>query len=160
MCPLVLTAPALPVVQHAIQWSEHTRQETRDRVMRCFSDATRMVREWKMPAWDDERKDGQYNNSVRTVSTTAGFRASGPPPVILLRALEPVPVPDDGVSRVDIHRGDKLLGWANYRKDLVTKVIEIPGHHFNIFHTEETLEATTEGIRKACLELEAMAGKV
>jgi pimeloyl-ACP methyl ester carboxylesterase len=148
VCPVVRTPPRLPVVQHAIQWSEHTRQETRDRVMGCFSEAMRMLKEWSLPVWDGEHHKGR-----------SGFRgplASRPPPVVLLRALEPVPVPEGGVSRVDVHRLDSQLGWGNYRKDLITEVIDIPGHHFNIFHTEDTVDTTTEAIKRACLELEGL----
>jgi thioesterase domain-containing protein len=146
VCPVMMDVSRMQLVQHAMQWSEHTRQETRERVMRCFSEAVRMLGEWTLPVWD-----GQQGK---------GFRASvarRPPPVVLLRAMEKVPVPGgEGVTRVDIHRTDRQLGWGNYRKDLITKVIDIPGHHFNIFHTEDNLDATTEAIRRACSELEGI----
>lgn len=140
VCPLVAEGwkPPVPVVQHAVQWSELTKEETKERVTRCFGEAMRMVGEWTLPVWDGV--------AVR----------SRPPPVVLLRAVDAVPVEGEGMTRVDIHRSDHQLGWGNYRKDLVTKVIDIPGHHFSIFHTEENLDTTTEGIKKACEELETM----
>ncbi|KAK4240168.1 hypothetical protein C8A03DRAFT_13475 [Achaetomium macrosporum] len=162
VCPLVLAAPFMTVVQHAIEWGEHTRQETKDRVMRCFSEAHRMVREWTLPVWGEEESNtnGQVEkrqgNGFRTTWTSPR-----PPPVVLLRATDPVPLPEgvqEGVSAVDINRRDPLLGWGKYRRDLITKVMDIPGHHFSIFHTEETLETTTEGIKWACRELEALNG--
>ncbi|KAK4044902.1 Alpha/Beta hydrolase protein [Parachaetomium inaequale] len=156
VCPVVVPGqPAVPVVQHAVQWSKHTKQETKDKVTRCFTEARRMAGEWELPrVWGSPEEDGEGKDGVAASSTAA----KRPPPVVLLRATEPVPVPEgsDGVSRVDVHRSDRLLGWGNYRKDLITKVIDIPGHHFSIFHTEATLESTTEGIKRACLEIEAM----
>ncbi|KAL2132243.1 hypothetical protein VTI74DRAFT_4066 [Chaetomium olivicolor] len=154
VCPVVLTEPALPVVQHAVQWGEHTKHETKERVTRCFEHATKMVRDWTLPTWGDEEaqdKEGKngFHGSVRSPK-------GRPPPVVLLRAMDRVPVSKEGVSRVDIHREDQLLGWGNYRKDLITKVMDIPGHHFNIFHTDESLETTTEGIKMACSELETL----
>ncbi|KAJ4302062.1 hypothetical protein N0V88_002198 [Collariella sp. IMI 366227] len=98
VCPLVTAESTVPVVQHAMQWGEHTKQDTKEKVMRCFVDATRMVREWTLPIWGDEET----------------------------------------------------------QEGLITKVLEIPGHHFNIFHTEEALEIATAGIKKACLEIEAL----
>ncbi|KAK4157527.1 Alpha/Beta hydrolase protein [Chaetomidium leptoderma] len=151
VCPVVRTAPLLPVVQHAMKWGEHTRQDTKDRVMRCFSEAIRMVGEWPMPAWEEGHQEKEHHGS-----RPKGSLANRPPPVILLRAMEPVPSPEGGIARVDIHRGDQLLGWGNYNKDLITKVMDIPGHHFNIFHTDDTLETTAEGIKRACVELEGM----
>ncbi|KAK3308279.1 Alpha/Beta hydrolase protein [Chaetomium strumarium] len=180
--PHALAAPFMKVVQHAIKWSEHTRQETKDRVMRCFSEAHRMVREWMLPAWgaaDEESKGatatttigqktekGQQNGLRPTTAWATTSLAPRPPPVVLLRATDPVPLPEDvqdganvnvNVNAVDINRRDPLLGWGKYRQDLITKVMDIPGHHFSIFHTEETLETTTDAIKWACRELEVMA---
>jgi thioesterase domain-containing protein len=145
VCPVMMDVPRVQLVQHAMQWSEHTKQETRERVMRCFSEAVRMLREWTLPVWDGQHGKG-FGAPV----------ARRPPPVVLLRAMGKVPVPGEGVTRVDIHRTDRQLGWGNYREDLITKVIDIPGHHFNIFHTEDNLDATTEAIRRACAELEGI----
>ncbi|KAL2162870.1 hypothetical protein VTH06DRAFT_6706 [Thermothelomyces fergusii] len=136
VCPVIATASWRPIVEHNIVWSENTREETKRKVMGCFADALRMVKEWTLPDWD--------------VDTT-------PPPVVLLRALERVPEPGECLSRVDVHRSDPLLGWGRYRKDLITRVIDIPGHHFSLFHTEENLDAATEAIKKACREIEMWA---
>ena len=147
VCPLVLDLSnggkgRLRVVQHAVQWSEYTRQETKDKVMWCFAEAMRMLGGWKLPVWKGE---GPADD------------APPPPRVVLLRATDAVPVVEEGVARVDLHREDRLLGWGGYQKHLVTKVIDIPGHHYNIFHTDETLDATTEAMRRACLDLEGMS---
>jgi thioesterase domain-containing protein len=164
VCPMVLTTPVLPVIQHDVQWGKHTKQETKDRILRSFAQATKMVREWTLPVWDcnkqvanhEEKQENGTNGNGRITLPKANSTTARPPPVILLRAIEPVPVPEEGLSRVDVHRGDSLLGWGGYRKDLITKVVDIPGHHFNIFHTEENLETSTNEIKKACLDLEEM----
>lgn len=65
-----------------------------------------------------------------------------PPPTILLRCNEYVPVSKSktpgAVSRVDIARDCRTLGWDEYNPDLVQYVLDIPGHHFNVF-TEENV---------------------
>ncbi len=148
VCPTILdtlngSKGKVKVAQHAVQWTEHTRQETKDKVMWCFAEAMRMLGEWKMPVWKGEG--------------TLVDGAPPPPRVVLLRAKDAAPVVEEGVARVDVHREDPLLGWGGYQKDLITKVVDIPGHHYNIFHTDETLDATTEAIRRACLDLEGMS---
>lgn len=128
-----------------------------------------MVSEWTLPTWGDEtpREDTSETDTEGDSSDTFSRRASlhansvrifTPPPVILLRATKSVPVLEEGVSRVDIHRTSDLLGWDQYRPGLVTKVIELPDvHHYNLFSTEEALVRATDKINEACLELEAMS---
>ncbi|KAH6850406.1 Alpha/Beta hydrolase protein [Chaetomium sp. MPI-CAGE-AT-0009] len=142
VCPLAPAAGSRPavVVPHAVQWHEHTRPETREKVTRCFAEALRMVGEWTLPVWEDKAGDGPR-----------------PPPVVMLGARERVPVAD-GVSRVDLHREDRLLGWGGYRKDLINEVIDIPGHHYNIFDTDDNLDAATEAIARACVLVEKLDG--
>jgi thioesterase domain-containing protein len=169
VCPRAIAAPApfMNVVQHSMKWSEHTRQETKDRVMRCFSEAHRMVREWTLPVWAEEESNAhrqveEKEEEQQQQQRNGGFRSPPrPPPIVLLRATDPVPLPEgvqEGVNAVDVNRRDPVLGWGKYRQDLITKVMDIPGHHFSIFHTEETLETTTDGIKWACRELEALHG--
>ncbi|KAL2169565.1 hypothetical protein VTG60DRAFT_5877 [Thermothelomyces hinnuleus] len=154
ICPVIAAASWRPIVEHNIVWSENTREETKQKVMRCFSEALRMVKEWKLPDWEGEEGEEGEKGEEGDDGERAPLR---PPPVVLLRALECVPEPGEGLSRVDIHRSDPQLGWGLYRKDLIAKVIDIPGHHFNLFHTEENLDATTEAIKKACREIEMRA---
>ena len=137
----------IPIVQHAIEWNERTRQETRDSIMRCFQDASAMVAKWTPPTWEDEIPDRPI-----------GAKTIAPPPVLLLRAELPVPVKGEGVSRVDVRRDDRLLGWGEYRNDLIADVVDLPHcHHFNIFIGEEALDLATEKINKACRDLEAIS---
>lgn len=157
VCPILRVALPMPLVQHVMKFSEHTKEETRERVLRCFAEAVRMVGQWTVPEWGERREQkGSGARSSVNLGRSSLPPPPPPPPVILLRATDPVPVPDGGVTRVDVHRNDPLLGWGGYREGFITKAVDIPGHHFSIFHTEETLETTTEAIKRACLELEEM----
>ncbi|KAK0727453.1 Alpha/Beta hydrolase protein [Lasiosphaeria miniovina] len=165
VCPLsLLSAGDVRVVLHVVEWNENTRQETRDAVMRCFSEAYRMLGAWKLPTWRDDggqngAGNGHNGTSPTTPSTTAGSLPPPPPPTILLRAQERVPVAEPGgVARVDVCRNDRQLGWDQHHRDLIKQVHDIPGHHYNIFSTDENLDAVTDMIKKACFELEAMRG--
>ncbi|KAK3326231.1 Alpha/Beta hydrolase protein [Apodospora peruviana] len=142
---------AARIVQHAIAWNDNTKQETRDAVNRCFTEAGTMVRQWTLPTWGDE------DVSEKNEPVEAAAKDLRPPPVILLRAQEVVPVGEEGVSKVDISRSDRLLGWGHYRKDLIVQVVDIPGHHFSIFQTEWRLDIITEKLQKACRDLERIA---
>ncbi|KAK1835922.1 Alpha/Beta hydrolase protein [Podospora conica] len=137
--------PSLP---YNPQWSKQTRQETKDAVTQCFSEAMRIVAEWPLPTWGDEEEE----TGRTVVHARLPNPKCAPPPVILLRAQDPVP--GDGVSRVDQNRGDRKLGWNRYRPAFLTQIVDIPGHHFNIFSTEENLEAVTAKLKKACEDLE------
>ncbi|KAK4669551.1 uncharacterized protein QC763_204000 [Podospora pseudopauciseta] len=125
----------LKIIRNGAAWGPHTKEETKRKVTRCFSESSRMVGEWELPSWEGRK----------------------PPPVILLRAKDKVPVPGEvegTVSRVDVCREDKHLGWDGYRKGLITKVVDIPGHHFNIFSEMDNVDVVTEEIGRACGELE------
>lgn len=135
------------IAQRVVQWSESTRQETREAVDRCFEEAGRMVREWTLPVWDPTGQKGREKTSSKALL---------PPPVILLRAKELVPVVSEGVSRVDGYRQDRYLGWEHYRTDLIVRVDDIPGHHFNIF-SDPHVDIVTEKVRRACMEVESWA---
>ncbi|KAB5576016.1 Alpha/Beta hydrolase protein [Coniochaeta sp. 2T2.1] len=125
------------IVQHVAEWSENTKQETKDAVQRCFDEAVRMVGEWELPRWEE-----------------AHDKEMKPPPVWLLRAEKAVPVLEEGgVSRVDTYRGERYLGWDQYRRDMVFRVEDVPGHHFNIFGWDH-IDAVTEKLKKACGEIE------
>ncbi|OIW29453.1 alpha/beta-hydrolase [Coniochaeta ligniaria NRRL 30616] len=139
------------IVQHALEWGSSTKEETRQAVKRCFDEAGRMVREWRLPTW--EAREGDDGEMYEPVMPGEDLR---PPPVWLLRAEEPVPVLGEGVSRVDTYRKERYLGWDNYREGFIVKVEDIPGHHFNIFSFEH-VDAVTEKLRQACVEVEHWA---
>ncbi|TPX18300.1 uncharacterized protein E0L32_011798 [Thyridium curvatum] len=142
ICPLKWQHIDVPIVSRKLEWSPSTKEETRVAVTRCFEQAGRMALAYRPPA----------------------FREA-PPPAILLRALEPVPVPASedgggggglGMLRVDVHRTDPRLGWDEYRKDLFYRIDDIRGHHFSIF-TFENLGDVHEKMVDACRTLEELS---
>ncbi|KAK4203032.1 Alpha/Beta hydrolase protein [Triangularia verruculosa] len=144
------------VIKNGVAWGPHTKEETKQKVTRCFAESSRMVGEWELPKWEAQPVAPTPFDGIGRWEM---MREIKPPPVILLRARERVPVPGEAegtVSRVDVCRDDSMLGWGEYRKDLITKVVDIPGHHFNIFSNMANLDVATEEIRKACLELEGL----
>ena len=70
------------------------------------------------------------------------------PPTILLRATDCVPREDPGITIVDGYRKDPRLGWDNFSKTMFTEVIDVQGHHFDIFSLER-VRATTRAVREA-----------
>ncbi|KAL1841013.1 hypothetical protein VTJ49DRAFT_7529 [Mycothermus thermophilus] len=149
-CPFApLPIPAPRVVQHVVEWGPLTREDTKRKVQRCFADALRVLGQWTLPEWADAaQQDGRCEKEV----------PHPPPPVVLIRATGMVPVVEPGVARVDIHRSDPQLGWGRYRKHLVRRAIDVPGNHYNLFQTEETLETVTKAIQQACAGLEDIGG--
>ncbi|KAH8879581.1 alpha/beta-hydrolase [Thozetella sp. PMI_491] len=148
VAPDTIKKEAIQIHEDEISWGANTREETRRAIMACFRESTRMIRDWTLPTWEDAgAKDSA--GSPRT------WRRR-PPPAILLRATETVPLAGR-TSRVDLARDDRLLGWGNYRDDLIAKVVDIPGHHFNIFAVEENTNAVTEAIKQACDDIEQLA---
>ncbi|KHE80294.1 hypothetical protein GE21DRAFT_6864 [Neurospora crassa] len=141
-----------------MQWGPHTKPETKEAVLRCFHEARRMLAFWELPSWP----------SVAAAATAAAdgdgttrTGPMGPPPVVLLKAKENVPLQEpqedeEEVSRTDVHRGDGQLGWGKYHEGMVRKVIEVEGHHFNLFTEERRAEQVTKGVREGCEILERL----
>jgi thioesterase domain-containing protein len=122
------------VVNLPIVFGENTTDATKASVKRSYEQAIRMVREWRPPRWDPD----------------AGIK---PPHTILFRAMEAVPVtedaPENAVARVDVQRDKPKLGWENYGYDLIQKVVDIPGHHFNIFDLKH-VDDLSQKLKAAC----------
>ncbi|KAK2754878.1 putative secondary metabolism biosynthetic enzyme [Arachnomyces sp. PD_36] len=141
--------PSMPVFR------ETCSPETKARVRRCLGLAVEMVNAWEMPRWGVKDAGPSENGTARASSAS-------PPPAVLLRATEPIPVPggevsaEDAESSLDVHRRSKFLGWESYGVqegggyDLVKAVADVPGHHFNLFQDEENAAVVTEKIRWAC----------
>ena len=72
------------------------------------------------------------------------------PRTILLRCHEYVPVSrsnnPEAISKVDVVRDYRLLGWDEYNSNLVQCVIDVPGHHFNLFAEENVSSAAQMSI--------------
>lgn len=82
-------------------------------VLRSMKRACKLVDEWTIPDWRS--------------------KADGPPPVLLLRCNETVPVSNDRTEAMSVDRWRHLpmLGWE-MTGGLVRAVLDIPGHHFSL----------------------------
>ncbi|OJD13956.1 hypothetical protein AJ78_05643 [Emergomyces pasteurianus Ep9510] len=79
------------------------------------------------------------------------------PKTILFRCDDYVPVsrPEipGAVCRVDIVRELHTLGWEKYPNNFTPTVLNIPGHHFNVF-TDDYIDEVSAQIKHACRMLE------
>lgn len=119
------------------------RPEVRTAIHRSFALSRAMIEAWTLPVW------GQKKNSE------AAQRYSLPPPTVLLRAKQAVPMSEpETIAWVDLLRKNPTLGWSlYYGKDGIQQVLDIPGHHYNIFELQH-VEETTANLDKACRLLE------
>jgi thioesterase domain-containing protein len=106
---------------------------------RAMREARRMVGEWTVPTWDSKDLDSR-------------------PPMVMMRAKERVPTDNDSQhSGLDVNRAHKMLGWDEYDAELFTDVIDIDGHHFDIFENDR-IPGTTASLIKALAKLDLAAG--
>ncbi|CAH0021011.1 unnamed protein product [Clonostachys rhizophaga] len=105
-------------------------------VQAAFSSARRMIDEWKPPIW--------------------GGKDTFPPPAILLKASDYVLGQGDEVATVDIARQTQRLGWDEYEHKFIRIVLNIAGHHFNIF-AEDKVQELTRKVMMACTMLETQS---
>lgn len=131
-----------------------TKDEMRARVSHCMSLAFAMVKAWVPPVWQGCEDKATYERRVeaeesltRRMGRQYGVIASKanmdmeklppPPQTVLLKCAEYVPVTKSdvpgAVAWVDVVREQEKLGWQDYPYDFISAVLEIPGHHFNIF---------------------------
>ncbi|EHK19583.1 uncharacterized protein TRIVIDRAFT_46311 [Trichoderma virens Gv29-8] len=101
---------------------------------RCMAEAVRMVRQWRLPEWPGRL----YNRRPR---------------VVLLRAKEYVPTKDGRIVGLDLNREDDLLGWGDYDEEMFCDVLDVDGHHFDMFAFER-IDAMTKSIKKGLDRLE------
>lgn len=100
---------------------------------RAMFEARRMIMSWQAPTWEG---------------------ASSPrPPVVLLRAKKAVPVEGEGVGIADVYRSDRNLGWNRYEEGFIEHIIDVEGHHFDLF-AFENITGITAAIRKGLQRLE------
>lgn len=144
ICPIGAKTRTEMLGKRAVGFDGHfgpsTKPETIERVTWCFTEARRAVATYEPPSWDAK---GALKSYVC-------------PPVILLRAKETVPVQSGDVSFVDIVRDDRSLGWNAYRKGFFEEIVDVPGHHFNIFAWEH-VEVVSQKMIQACAKLERMS---
>lgn len=112
---------------------------------------------------NDDDDEGEASRARRIAGTTTtatmttlGSRAPvpavphGPPPTVFLKARNYVPMKHKGeICSLDVLRDQDDLGWCRYHVGFLGKIIEMDGHHFDLFAWER-LAGTTEKIREAC----------
>lgn len=101
---------------------------------RCMGEAVRMVRQWRLPEWPGRL----YNRRPR---------------VVLLRAKDYVPSKDGRTVGLDLNREDEKLGWGDYDDEMFCDVLDVDGHHFDMF-APERLDGITRSIKKGLDRLE------
>lgn len=155
------------VVPYKQKFGPNTKKETIEGVERCFAEAINAFETYQLPSWGEADRQTEYEVTNGTDGTENGVTHSHThapsskvqcPPTILLRAREAVPTGPEEVSFVDLTRQERMLGWDKYRKDLIEEVVDIPGHHFNIFAWEH-IDTVSEKLMAACTTLEKMATK-
>ncbi|KAM5450209.1 hypothetical protein MaudCBS49596_004584 [Microsporum audouinii] len=148
------------IVPHKLQFGKYTKPETQQLSANCMTQALEMVQNWTLPVWrgcSDEavysRRVALENDLSRKMKTkqpnvereeeydaTPIGELAPLPQTVLLRCNEMVPVstPEDptAICRVDVARDLEKLGWEQYGYDFISAVLQIPGHHFNIFSDE------------------------
>ncbi|KAK7426465.1 hypothetical protein QQZ08_007060 [Neonectria magnoliae] len=97
-----------------VNTSEEGKSKNQILSQRAMTEARRMIKTWDLPVWE---------------GSLAGRR----PPTAMLRAKAYVPTEGEGVSLVDTYRLDRNLGWDRYEEGMLTEVLDIEGHHFDIF---------------------------
>ena len=145
----------------------------RERVSHAMKQAHSMIRMWSPPVWkgckdpeDYARRakldetltekfgplaDGDGEATKNEEGAATGMDSLPPAPrTILLRCKEYVPVTNTdkpgAIGRVDVIRDREKLGWDEYGYELISSVLEIPGHHFNIF-TEDYVSGSSDVLR-------------
>ncbi|KAM0283297.1 hypothetical protein ACHAQH_002594 [Verticillium albo-atrum] len=115
--------------------------------------AVEMIQKWELPVWSWE-EGKQAEVGVNGYSATVPRVPGGPPPTVLLRAQDCVPTKTaGGSSRVDFYRDQRDLGWSRYHPGFIGEILDVEGHHFDLFEWAR-LTATTNKIRDACELLE------
>lgn len=131
------------------QFGPSTKPETIERVSRCFTEARAAVAAYRLPSWPRAGEGAGPGGG-------AVIGRGGRPPAILLRAGEAVPVEPGEISFVDTARGERTLGWDDYRENLFLDIADVPGHHFNVFAFEH-IDNITVKLAEACTKLESTA---
>lgn len=105
-------------------------RQTQERLMATLVRATSLADQWRVPGWTMPRPP---LGAQRQMSLTLSHRPV-PPPVILIRASEMVPMTDSEVKCVlDRTRILPQLGWEDMHPDFVSHVFSVQGNHYTLF---------------------------
>lgn len=145
------------------------------KVQQANKHARQMIRDWYPPSWRTRTLTNQSSRSNVLAEEAAGAAQddvsdsstlsaehrslpSSPPPAILLKASQYVPIQDASdegkLAIVDVCRETKRLGWEEYEHNFIRVVFDINGHHFNVFAEDKVQQLTTK-ISMACAMLDA-----
>lgn len=131
-------SPVRPAGFHGLVAPTKTSEEgkTKNEILsqRCMAEARRMVVEWNVPAWQ-----GRY----------AGRR----PKMVLLRATNCIPTDGPGIHGLDVDRNDAILGWGRHDEAMFEHVVDVQGHHFDLFAMNR-IDSTTAAVRRGLEKLE------
>ncbi|KAH7309545.1 Alpha/Beta hydrolase protein [Stachybotrys elegans] len=106
-------------------WDTRGKTKTQILSQRAMAEACRMLETWEAPVLTRRR-----------------------PRMILLKATLCVPKDNDTkIELVDTYRADPRLGWDEYDEGLFEEVLEVEGHHFDLFSAER-IAGTTDVIRE------------
>ncbi|KAF2147675.1 alpha/beta-hydrolase [Myriangium duriaei CBS 260.36] len=95
------------------EFAPTTKQEVRDKILRSMKECRLLIHGWQLPTWGGGRS---------------------PPPAVMLRAKEfTKPTGTASLSRTDLARNDKFLGWKEYPYEFIEESHDIPGAHFSVF---------------------------
>ncbi|KAI5468073.1 Alpha/Beta hydrolase protein [Mariannaea sp. PMI_226] len=99
--------------------------------MRAMTAARQMITTWALPVWD-------------------GHLYGRRPKISLVRATEVIPNEDGANTSIDVYRSQRNLGWDRYEENMFTEIVDVEGHHFNMFDFEY-IPDVTEAV-KQCLD--------
>ncbi|EWC44094.1 hypothetical protein DRE_07229 [Drechslerella stenobrocha 248] len=149
--------PALPSVHITEQipyLHNHSRMEIKFLVHLNMKVAAKMVEKYKPPL---HATDWEYADEQDCTLLDKRFM----PYVVLLRAQERVQTfnitngstTPSTRARVDYFRDSTALGWERAEQQIISKVLPIPGNHFDIF-MEGNIDSTSESLQVACDTIE------
>lgn len=121
----------------ALETAEEGKSKSQVLAQRCMAEARRMAAHWQVPLWD-------------------GLAMGKRPKIILLRAEEHIPTNGLGTSTLDWQREDSMLGWGNHDETMFEAVMDVEGHHFDLFE-QQRIPMTTAMIRSGLEMLDGMA---
>ncbi|KAJ6787423.1 hypothetical protein PWT90_03263 [Aphanocladium album] len=101
--------------------------------IRAMREARRMIARWEVPRWE-------------------GALEGRRPPAVLIRARDSL-YSEDWTSAIDANRGIRTLGWDLYDENMFVDVLEVDGHHFNMFD-HSRIPGITAAISKALTKLD------
>ena len=131
VCPIW---PSTPVKIAPPDTSEDGKTKNQILSQRAMAEAGRMIHTWQPPTWDE-------------------CVSSRRPRTVMVRAKGYTPTEFEGVRTVDVYRRDRNLGWDQHDENMFEEVIDVEGHHYDLFGFKN-IENITAAMRKGLDALE------